>query len=76
MASTTGEFEIEMRKYFEVKAENALGLMDCAEWPTLNMLRQYLLFRAKIAIIEFLTGPETQANVRRFYQKRLPLRTR
>jgi hypothetical protein len=69
--SATGEFEIEMRKYFEVKAENALGIMDWAEWPTLNLLRQYLLFGAKIAIVEFLMRPETQANVRRFYQKRL-----
>jgi hypothetical protein len=70
-SSATGEFEIEMREYFEVKAENALSIMGEVEYPNLNLLRQYLLFGAKIAIIEFLMRPEIQANVREFYQKRL-----
>ena len=66
--SISGEFEIKMREFFEEQAEQALVQIELAELIPPKLLRQYLLAGAKIAIIEFVMRPQTQAVVRSYLQ--------
>jgi hypothetical protein len=66
---TDGEFETRMRRYFLDEAEEAFVNLDIAEQFDPELLRQYLLVGAKIAVIDFMMRPETQSTIRSHHQK-------
>ena len=65
-----GDFEAKMREYFVGRAGESMESIKDAEWPDSELLRDYLRFKAKIAVVDLLRSRGIQQTMKRFLEKR------